>query len=338
MLKSKKVKRFLALLFFCFFIITFVFQAKKNTPEGLSPNILFASLSDSFLERENLIISKQSSYEPLPLFLVEKSSVVGIASPGIMSSQVLGASTGYGPTEGGVENEIKEYVVKERDTLSAIASQFNIKTDTIRWANEISGDGIQPGQELIILPTDGILHIIKRDETLGGIAQRHKGSIKEIVEFNNLANADDVFVGDIIIIPGGEKPTTPPRGSNLAVAQSFVCPTSTCRITQGLHYFNAIDFGEPCGSPIYAAASGTVQRVAYGWNGGAGNFLTILHNNGVVTMYGHIQSSLVSPGQYVSQGQQIALVGGQPGTLGAGISTGCHVHFDVRGGANPFAR
>ena len=136
----------------------------------------------------------------------------------------------------------------------------------------------------------------------------------------------------------------PPKSTYYASSQVpigssyFICPTADCRITQGLHWYNAIDFGAKCGSPIYAAAAGTVQRVEYGWNSGAGNFITILHPNGVVTMYGHIQSNLASPGQEVSQGEMIALVGGKPGTPGAGISTGCHVHFGVHGARNPFAK
>jgi murein DD-endopeptidase MepM/ murein hydrolase activator NlpD len=81
-----------------------------------------------------------------------------------------------------------------------------------------------------------------------------------------------------------------------------------------------------------------VQKIKYGWNGGGGNYITILHPNGVVTYYGHIAAALTSVGQEVSQGTAIALMGGKPGTTGAGISTGCHVHFDVRGSANPFAR
>ena len=55
-------------------------------------------------------------------------------------------------------------------------------------------------------------------------------------------------------------------------------------------------------------------------------------------MYGHVSKSLVVSGQIVSQGDVIALMGGKPGTPGAGISTGCHVHFDVRGSRNPFTK
>ena len=49
----------------------------------------------------------------------------------------------------------------------------------------------------------------------------------------------------------------------------FICPLGgACKINQGLHWYNAVDFGGSCGSPVYAAAGGTIQKVKYGWNGG----------------------------------------------------------------------
>jgi len=133
--------------------------------------------------------------------------------------------------------------------------------------------------------------------------------------------------------------TSVSTSNNIPIGSSyFICPHIACHITQGLHWYNAIDFGGKCGDPVYAAAGGTVLTVDYGWNSGGGNNVKIEHPNGVVTYYGHIQKALVSAGQQVSQGDMIAIMGGKPGAEGAGISTGCHVHFDVRGAKNPFAR
>jgi murein DD-endopeptidase MepM/ murein hydrolase activator NlpD len=150
------------------------------------------------------------------------------------------------------------------------------------------------------------------------------------------------------MVPDGEITISRSRvvSSQVPLGNSyFICPISQpCRVTQGLHWYNAIDFSHgKCYDPIYAAAGGTVQKVkltnstsrwAYG---GAGNNITVLHPNGVVTMYGHVARSFVSPGDNVYQGQQIALMGGQPGTAGAGQSTACHLHFGVSGARNPFA-
>ena len=116
------------------------------------------------------------------------------------------------------------------------------------------------------------------------------------------------------------------------VPDSFFIYPAEGVITQGLHYYNAVDLANQCGTPVYAAASGTVQRARYGWNYGGGNQVTILHSGGIVTYYGHLQSIFVKPGDQVTVGDRIALMGQN------GIATGCHVHFQVIGAKNPLAR
>jgi murein DD-endopeptidase MepM/ murein hydrolase activator NlpD len=87
-----------------------------------------------------------------------------------------------------------------------------------------------------------------------------------------------------------------------------------------------IDIGVPCGTPIHAAAAGTV--IYSGWMDGYGNFVVIDHGNGLATAYGH-QSAIYVSGGSVSQGQVIGAVGS------TGNSTGCHLHFEVRVNGNP---
>ena len=85
-----------------------------------------------------------------------------------------------------------------------------------------------------------------------------------------------------------------------------------------------IDIGASQGTPIYAVASGTVIYAEYGYGGGYGNHLILQHSNGVTTLYGHCTDLLVSEGEYVSQGQEIATVGS------TGDSTGNHLHLEIR--------
>lgn len=276
------------------------------------------------------------------LNLIEKNSILEVSPPIFISPQVLGSLEAR---DYQTRNEILEYIVEPGDTLSGIAKNFNISLNTILWANDLNQSStIKPGQKLIILPVSGILHYVKKGDTLSEIAQTYKAKLEEIVAFNELSGEDDIFVGDILIVPNGKMPQNTTQTSLAShwvpVASSyFICPiTPPCALTQGLHWYNAVDLSHgKCGEAIFAAAGGTVQRVRYGWNRGAGNYLTILHPNGVVTMYGHLQTILVKPGQKVNQGQIIALMGGKPGTPGAGRSTGCHLHFGVYGGKNPFA-
>ncbi len=86
-------------------------------------------------------------------------------------------------------------------------------------------------------------------------------------------------------------------------------------------YHPGIDIAENYGAPIYASASGYVQRA--GWYGGYGNYVKISHDYGYATAYGHMSRIAVSGGDYVQKGQVIGYVGS------TGYSTGPHLHFEV---------
>jgi murein DD-endopeptidase MepM/ murein hydrolase activator NlpD len=88
-----------------------------------------------------------------------------------------------------------------------------------------------------------------------------------------------------------------------------------------------IDIAVPTGTPVAAAAAGTVIHA--GWMGGYGNLVVIDHGGGLSTAYGHNSSVAVGYGQPVAQGQIIAYAGS------TGNSTGPHVHFEVRVGGGP---
>lgn len=88
-----------------------------------------------------------------------------------------------------------------------------------------------------------------------------------------------------------------------------------------------VDFAAPTGTPIYAAAGGTV--VSSGYSGKAGNRIVINHGNGLQTIYMHCHKLYVKAGTTVSKGQNIAAVGT------TGNSTGPHLHFQVMSGGTP---
>lgn len=92
-------------------------------------------------------------------------------------------------------------------------------------------------------------------------------------------------------------------------------------------FHSGLDIGVDEGTPIAAADSGVV--VDAGWMGGYGKAVIIDHGGGISTLYGHTSQILVSPGQTVSKGQTIALVGS------TGYATGPHLHFEVRQNGEP---
>jgi len=117
-----------------------------------------------------------------------------------------------------------------------------------------------------------------------------------------------------------------------AARPKAVLPINGARLTSGFgsrwgtfHY--GIDLAAPMRTPEYAAVDGVVLRA--GSASGFGLAVYILHENGDVTVYGHMDSILVEPGEYVEAGDTIALLGNR------GQSTGPHLHFEVhQGGEN----
>ncbi|OGZ17639.1 MAG: hypothetical protein A2Z78_01960 [Candidatus Nealsonbacteria bacterium RBG_13_36_15] len=319
---------------------------------GASPNesfypqpIISQGADKIFLEQE-----KAQKFNFSFFNVLQGNSLVGICVPTSISPQVLGILGGEISDQEVPEtrNEIIEYTVQSGDTLDSLAERFNVSLNTILWANDLSKNSkLKIGQSLVILPTSGLIHYVKKGETLSQIAERYKGNVGEIVVFNDISG-QEIFVGDILIIPGGIISSTPKKVAKTPTTSSFSVPNTPLansyfifptqgKISQGLHWYNAVDIATPCGTPVYAAAQGTILKTKFS-NSGLGNYIAVSHPNGTITYYGHLQNILVGPGEQVSQGQIIALIGGRPGMAGAGNSTGCHVHFEVRGAQNPFAR
>jgi murein DD-endopeptidase MepM/ murein hydrolase activator NlpD len=83
----------------------------------------------------------------------------------------------------------------------------------------------------------------------------------------------------------------------------------------------------PAGTPVHAAAAGVA---AVAWNpNGYGLYLIVQHGGGVSTLYGHLESTAVVSGDPVAAGAEIGRVGS------TGLSTGPHLHFEVRRGGRP---
>ncbi len=247
-------------------------------------------------------------------------------------------------------DSISVYVVRPGDTLSVIASMFNVSVNTIIWANNLAGiKDVHPGDTLIILPISGVKRTVAKGDTLKSLAKKYDADPDEIAQFNGLDSGAALAIGSTIIIPGGEVTTATPAkkksvagsvktstapylgGSGPSHPGYYRSPVPGARVTQGLHGHNGVDFGAHKGTPIGAAADGTVIIARNsGWNGGYGNYVVVSHPNGSQTLYAHMTNTIVSTGQSVTGGQIIGYVGN------TGKSTGAHLHFEVRGATNPF--
>ncbi len=260
----------------------------------------------------------------------------------VVSDSALRAETGPAGSMANIEEtsgngEISLYVVKDGDSLSQIAQMFGVSPNTILWANNIAkGSAIVSGQELLILPINGVQYTVKKGDTLASIAKKFKGNEEEIISYNHLASAEAISVGETLTIPGGEieapKPAYASSGSKASSYSGyFIHPVPGAVKTQGIHGYNGIDFGARVGASVRSSAGGKVlvSRTS-GWNGGYGNYIVVEHQNGTQTLYAHLSGNIVYAGQQVVQGQVIGYVGN------TGRSTGPHLHFEVRGAKNPF--
>jgi murein DD-endopeptidase MepM/ murein hydrolase activator NlpD len=115
-------------------------------------------------------------------------------------------------------------------------------------------------------------------------------------------------------------------GTGIPSAAGFIWPVNGTVVSgYGMRWgrlHEGIDIAAPTGTPIWAAAAGTVIHA--GWLGGYGNLVVVDHGNGLATAYAHASAILVGVGQSVSQGETISLVGS------TGNSSGPHLHFEVR--------
>ncbi|MEK7564710.1 MAG: peptidoglycan DD-metalloendopeptidase family protein [Patescibacteria group bacterium] len=242
------------------------------------------------------------------------------------------------------DGNIFTYEIETGDSLESIANDFGVSVDTLLSANNLpKGTKLKVGDKLSVLPVDGVRHTVKSGDTIKSIAIKYNADEVRIIAFNDLPDDGKIVTGQILTIPGGEyhvpisiryAPSQNPSAESLPIITGYYGRPSNGRITFGLHRFNAVDIGghEWCNTPLYASAAGIIITAdAQGWNGGYGKYIKISHDNGTITLYAHASQLLVSEGQSVKKSQTIALMGS------TGNTTGCHVHFEVRGAKNPFA-
>lgn len=252
--------------------------------------------------------------------------------------------------------DVLSYTVVTGDSVFEVADRFNLKPESVLWANydllNDNPDMIALGMQLQIPPADGVLYQWQEGDAFEDVAARFEAQAQDILSWpgNNLDLTDpQVQPGTWVMVPGGHREfrqwliPTIPRGSagvSSALYGAGACTgsyegaygTGTFIWPADNHYLSgndywsghlAIDIGAGEGARIYAADSGVV--VFAGWaTGGYGNMVVIDHGNGYQTLYAHLSQVAVSCGRSVSKGSVIGYSGS------TGNSTGAHLHFEVR--------
>ena len=175
-----------------------------------------------------------------------------------------------------------------------------------------------------VSPSDGFDLVLGADRQLlyAGLSRAMSSSLQLVrwsangrSEWINAANADKLAPSVAGLVMPANGPVTSYFGYRYHPILHFT------------RFHAGLDIGAGWGSPIVAAADG--QVVGAGWSGGYGREVQIAHGGGIVSLYGHMSEIVAQPGSFVRAGQLIGYVGS------SGLSTGPHLHFEVRQGGNP---
>jgi murein DD-endopeptidase MepM/ murein hydrolase activator NlpD len=225
------------------------------------------------------------------------------------------------------------YIIEKGDTLSSIAKKFHTDETEIISFNDISGTTIKIGKSIIIPDAEPLAPTkekIKKELPPKEVAP-HIESATEKTLAPSTAPAP-IATPPIEILDAPAVPHNETAAPLKNTDSYFTMPIPSAHISQGLHGYNSVDFAAPVGTPVYAAAGGTVivAKSGNGFSGGYGNYIVISHPNGTQTLYAHLSKVAVQVEDEVKQGSEIGKCGR------TGRATGPHLHFEVRGGMNPW--
>ncbi len=246
------------------------------------------------------------------------------------------------------------YVVQPGDSLSGIAAKYNMSVEDVKALNPgiESDDNIYYDDRLTVsVPSAAVQILVQKQET-------YKEDYYADVVYED---DGEMFIGESEVIQEGQAGThtvtdlVTYKGDTeydreqlqetvqvAAVAQvvrrgtkskpTYMYPCTNWPITSRFGYrwgrlHAGTDVGVMTGTTVRASRAG--QVTVAGWLGGYGNCVMIDHGDGVTTVYGHLSEITVTVGEYVDQGERVALSGN------TGRSTGPHLHFEIRINGTP---
>lgn len=157
--------------------------------------IVAADLAASTAETANLSVA--SNVSNLSISLNAKSELAQSDDNLLSKPQIIQPNA--------TQRGIATYTTVVGDNATTIAARFGVSPQTVRWANGLSTDAVNPGQQLSIPGTDGVVYTVKAGDTLPALAQRYQADESRIVSYNDL-ELTGLKPGQRIVIPGGVLP------------------------------------------------------------------------------------------------------------------------------------
>lgn len=221
-------------------------------------------------------------------------------------------------------NDIMGYDKEILEELEQIQKTIQEKTDEIEKNRSEQEEVVKIQQEKV----DEMQAVVSEKESLWASYETDLKKYEQLVKANEANDAAilrqmQASSSSTTVYTGNGKFTWPVPSSS-RISSEFGYRTSP--ISGKKEFHNGLDIPAAYGSAIVATEAGTVTYA--GWMNGYGYTIIIDHGSGITSLYGHNSSLVVSKGQKVSRGQQIAKCGS------TGWSTGNHCHFTIsKGGA-----
>lgn len=193
-------------------------------------------------ENANLAVAPNTASMSVSMSVLQDSAAAQTGSSSVEKPKILEVASD--------KREIKKYTPKEEESIDSIANKFGITAQTVKWVNNIKGDKAEAGKELEILPVDGIVYTVKKDDKLEDIAKKYQADLERIVSYNGLEKKT-VKEGQRIVLPGGilpederpdySKPSARSRrsGNNSSSSQGIITnnvPSSNYNVKSGNAY------------------------------------------------------------------------------------------------------
>lgn len=281
------------------------------------------------------------------LVLPARSAVIASGDPGAAAFQRFSVLTPPGPDEPRPEVLVNsrrliyaEHRVKKGEGwVGNLAKSYGSTLAAFQATNNNEFVLMYPGMRMTVFNGDGLLYEVRRSsETLDTIVARFKSGAAERKKFKEEVIKANNFPGIALLEPmefeRGDRVLLPGIRVNFDTyrfpfaSQAF--PRISSRFGSRYHpvlkrrrNHDGIDIPKPYGTPVFPSRSGRVIEAA--WSEGYGQVVVIKHNNGETTRYGHLSKTMVKVGDMVQRDKTMI---GKVGSTG--ISTGPHLHFEVR--------
>jgi len=225
------------------------------------------------------------------------------------------------------------YIPLDSENLFSVAAAFNLPYESIATLNGWDAPGLFSSGKALLIPNIPGLFVPETPE--GNWERELAGSSRDSDSINIKVDSGTGVTRNLQFFPG-EKFSSAERIRFLG--SLFSTPLDDARITSpfgyrqnpfsgGMSFHPGVDLRASINTPVLAARDGVVKET--GTLEIYGHFIIIDHDGGYQSVYAHLNEVLVSPGQLVNAGDRIALSGN------SGISTGPHLHFEIRRNGKP---